>query len=216
MLRVLFLFLVTVHASVTGWTGARVSTWVPAKKPVQQSWTPDSLRRIGIEDRTVGMFCLLATLLGAAALLHSDFKDVAIATKSGCAASDLDAVQHGNEFGLTPLHFAAYSGSVETIDALLGKGSGVHLDVWDQSPLHCAASKGHGAALQVLVDHMVSLGLSLDQQDASGNTALVLAGRAGNAAAVDVLLRAGASASVQEEELPPLVTRQLVIHLLEA
>jgi len=174
------------------------------------------------------MFCLLATLLGAAALLHSDFKDVAIAdpkiashgeapqTKSGCAASDLDAVQHGNEFGLTPLHFAAYSGSVETIDALLGKGSGVHLDVWDQSPLHCAASKGHGAALQVLVDHMVSLGLSLDQQDASGNTALVLAGRAGNAAAVDVLLRAGASASVQEEELPPLVTRQLVIHLLEA
>jgi len=79
--RVWIIFVWTVHASVEGWTGARVASWVPSKKPVQHSWVPDSLRRIGIEDRTLGMLGLLA-LLSAAALLHADVK-AASGTRSG-------------------------------------------------------------------------------------------------------------------------------------
>lgn len=227
--RVWIIFVWTVHASVEGWTGARVASWVPSKKPVQHSWVPDSLRRIGIEDRTLGMLGLLA-LLSAAALLHADVK-AASGTRSGgivpeakyggelqdplgCAISQADNLHNCDDWGLTPLHFAAYSGSVETASMLLVKGTSLHLDAWDQSPLHCAAARGHSDVLQVLVDHVVSLGLPLDQQDASGDTALVLAGRSGCASAVDVLLRAGAGAATPEEELPPLVVRQLMIHVL--
>mmetsp|Transcript_108813 Transcript_108813/g.249622 ORF Transcript_108813/g.249622 Transcript_108813/m.249622 type:complete len:219 (-) Transcript_108813:119-775(-) len=209
--RVWIIFVWTVHASVEGWTGARVASWVPSKKPVQHSWVPDSLRRIGIEDRTLGMLGLLA-LLSAAALLHADVK--AASDPLGCAISQADNLHNCDDWGLTPLHFAAYSGSVETASMLLVKGTSLHLDAWDQSPLHCAAARGHSDVLQVLVDHVVSLGLPLDQQDASGDTALVLAGRSGCASAVDVLLRAGAGAATPEEELPPLVVRQLMIHVL--
>jgi hypothetical protein len=61
------------------------------------------------------------------------------------------------QHGATALHYAALSGSVETVEGLLGLGATVDAMTHNGStPLHWAAGAGHLAVCQVLLQHRAS------------------------------------------------------------
>ncbi len=81
------------------------------------------------------------------------------------------------EFGESPLHFAAYNGDIETIKNLLvkakkqGKNIVNTLTKIDATPLHNAAMEGHLLAVKLLVE----AGADTTLKEAGGYTALGLA-----------------------------------------
>ena len=67
----------------------------------------------------------------------------------------------------TPLHMAAESGEVETIEVLLGYGANPQArDYWLRTPAMIAARQGHLKALLMLLRN----GVGYDEVDASGNS----------------------------------------------
>lgn len=82
-----------------------------------------------------------------------------------------------NRDGLTPLHIAAYNGSVPTILALLDLPDGGEdllgsLDKDGMTPLHHAVLRGNLEALTLLLDRCISLGEPIFVRDGSGMSPL--------------------------------------------
>jgi len=97
------------------------------------------------------------------------------------------------------LAYAARSGRVEVLDALVGHGARVEADVYRGTPLIWAASTGRAAA----VERLLALGADPTGRGSYGGkshgrqvTPLHLAGASGDAATVKLLLDAGAGTAV--------------------
>lgn len=79
--------------------------------------------------------------------------------------------------GKTPLHLAAFKGSVDCLDLLLSSGANFRLtDNDNRLALHYAASQGH----YLCVFTLVGFGSDSNAQDVDGATPLHLAAAASN------------------------------------
>ncbi len=111
--------------------------------------------------------------------------------------NDVDAMQAlwstnvagADEFGRTPLHRAAESGSRESVAWLLGKGISIDTaDHYGVTPLMLAASAKQSAALHELL----KVKAKVTATDQAGNTALIYAARSNRLECIAALLNAGA------------------------
>ncbi|GFH06351.1 ANK_REP_REGION domain-containing protein [Haematococcus lacustris] len=91
--------------------------------------------------------------------------------------------------GTTPLRAAILSGEGGCITALLGAGARPDMETARGTPLTTAATVGDCETLQLLLDH----GAAIDHETRDGFTALMAAVREDKRAAVQLLLRRGAS-----------------------
>ncbi len=116
------------------------------------------------------------------------------------AGEDIDASD--SIYGLTPLHEAASSGSVESVRILLDAGATVDsLTNRGQTPLHAAAFHGH----LDIVEELIDAGADADKVDHNRDTPLFKAADSGNADLVKFLIDAGASVNgVHEDGRTPL------------
>ena len=107
-------------------------------------------------------------------------------------------VNLANIYGVRPLQLAIENGHGELVQWLLDAGADPEArDIAGEPPLFLAASLDDTASLQQLLEH----GAAVDQQDeVYGQTALMVAVRSGHAAAVQVLLTAGADINKQARQ----------------
>lgn len=74
-----------------------------------------------------------------------------------CSTFTRATVNSKDEFGKTPLHYAAQKGSLETVNALLGKGADLSIqDNEGNTPLHSALTSGMSPVCQLLIGKAVS------------------------------------------------------------
>lgn len=98
--------------------------------------------------------------------------------------------------GWTPLHFAATSGSLDTMRLLIDAGADVNAhDALGRTPLDLAAAYQNLAGVRVLLHH----GASLDTADAMGNTPLHFAAGAGFSPVVKELIAKGESVTIRNQ-----------------
>lgn len=109
--------------------------------------------------------------------------------------------------GRTPLHLAAFAGSVVMVEALLDAGSAFNVKSrpHDWTPLHVAAKQGNTKVTETLLAALASFKIAasksvtnvveadwtcqLEEQDAMGRRPLHLAASSGNVEVVEALLR---------------------------
>lgn len=88
----------------------------------------------------------------------------------------LKLIEHGADVNaagfitrITPLHFAALDGQMDTVSLLLEAGACTHLrDVYERTPLHCAAFHGQMGTVRLLI----KAGACTHLRDAYGKTPL--------------------------------------------
>ncbi|KAL8686847.1 MAG: hypothetical protein Q9218_006823 [Villophora microphyllina] len=91
----------------------------------------------------------------------------------------------GKQNRKTALHRAAWSGHVEIVRYLIGKGADMEAqDAWDTTALHGAAWRGHLEVMKILLEK----GASTNVQDFAGGAALHFAAHAGQEKAIRLLL----------------------------
>ncbi|KAM3927836.1 transient receptor potential cation channel subfamily A member 1 [Leptodactylus fuscus] len=110
---------------------------------------------------------------------------------------DATLLNDADEKGMTPLHLAAENGHDRIVFLLLKKGALLLSDYRGWTALHYAAIGGYTRTIKVLLDTSIAL---IDKQDKEKNTALHLAGREGQAKAVDLLLESGAAITLNAME----------------
>ncbi len=104
-----------------------------------------------------------------------------------------EAVNAAEDYGMTPLHWAARAGSKECADMLLARGAEVNaLNKAQRTPLQLAAEGDQPEMIRLLARH----GTDLKTQDRKGRTPLHRATYQGCAAAAEALLEAGADPTV--------------------
>lgn len=102
---------------------------------------------------------------------------------------DAAVVSRADDFGMTPLHWAARAGAVSCGELLLGGGADVDaLNRNKRTPLQLAAETNMVDIIRLLAQH----GADLDTQDRKGRTPLHRATYEGSAAAAEALLGVGA------------------------
>ena len=93
------------------------------------------------------------------------------------------------DYGMTPLHWAARAGAMECAELLVKKGAAVNaLNKAQRTPLQLAAEKDQSAMVRCLAKH----GADLNTQDKKGRTPLHRAMYEGRVAAAEALLDEGA------------------------
>ncbi|MBX9641073.1 MAG: ankyrin repeat domain-containing protein [Mycobacteriaceae bacterium] len=98
--------------------------------------------------------------------------------------------------GTTPLHHAAYSGSLECCQLLLDFGASLNeRDEQQRTPLHHATARGALGCIGFLLDK----GADVNASDEDQVTALHLAAGQGNTSAVNKLLRCQADVNLQDK-----------------
>lgn len=91
------------------------------------------------------------------------------------------------------LMMAALIGDHELVERLIALDADVNKPGW--TPLHYAATKGHVAVMQVLLDHDAYI----DAESPNGSTPLMMAAMYGTPSAVKLLLSEGADASLKNQ-----------------
>lgn len=86
----------------------------------------------------------------------------------------------------SPLMMAALKGHIELVRQLIGRDADVNKPGW--TALHYAATNGHVAVMQLLLDHHAYI----DAESPNGTTPLMMAAQYGSPGAVKLLLEAGA------------------------
>ena len=94
----------------------------------------------------------------------------------------------------SPLMLAALRGDLPLARALIARDADVNKTGW--APLHYAASRGHVAMIDLLLEHHAYI----DAESPNGTTPLMMAAGYGSVQATRVLLRAGADATVKNAE----------------
>ena len=133
----------------------------------------------------------------------------------GLAAEDAGVVMLEGEADMTPLHWAARSGSSRCVQWLLQRGGDVDArTVTDRTPLHLAAERGNVDAVWVLAEN----GADLDAQDKKGRTPLHRAAYEGKLAAAEALMSLGADRTLETKsgKRPLQVARLDCRHLKES
>jgi ankyrin repeat protein len=93
----------------------------------------------------------------------------------------------------TPLMMAALRGNLAAARALIDKDADVNKTGW--TPLHYAATNGHLDVMQLLLEHHAYI----DAESPNGSTPLMMAALYGSAAAVKLLLDAGADPQLKNQ-----------------
>jgi uncharacterized protein len=93
----------------------------------------------------------------------------------------------------SPLMMAALKGELEMARKLIGRDADVNKTGW--TPLHYAATNGHVAIIELLLEHDAYI----DAESPNGTTPLMMAAHYGSAAAVKVLLEAGADPALKNQ-----------------
>ena len=94
----------------------------------------------------------------------------------------------------SPLMLAALRGDLAMARALIAKDADVNKTGW--APLHYAASRGHVAMIDLLLEHHAYI----DAESPNRTTPLMMAAGYGNVQATRALLQAGADATLQNAE----------------
>lgn len=107
-----------------------------------------------------------------------------------------------DDYGMTPLHYAAAENKVKSISMLRQHGAQPDLlQIDGLTPLSCAAVRGQRAAVQECVQH----GVAVDSKDTQGRTALHWAVNCGFEEIATILVKAGADKfSTDDAGLMPL------------
>ncbi|KAG8520495.1 Transient receptor potential cation channel subfamily A member 1 [Galemys pyrenaicus] len=101
-----------------------------------------------------------------------------------------DVLNVMDDFGNTPLHWAAGKNQAESVKFLLSRGANPNLRNSNMmAPLHVAVQGLHNEVVKVLTDHS-STNLNLEGEN--GNTAVVIACSKDNSEALQILLNKGA------------------------
>lgn len=93
----------------------------------------------------------------------------------------------------SPLMIAAMKGQLDLVKKLIARGADVNKPGW--APLHYAATGGHLAIMELLLDQYAYI----DAASPNGTTPLMMAAQYGNVAAVKLLLEAGADPSLKNQ-----------------
>ena len=93
-----------------------------------------------------------------------------------------------------PLMFAALDGQLELARLLISRGADVNKPGW--APLHYAATRGHLAIMNLLLEHHAYI----DASSPNGTTPLMMAAFYGTPSAVKLLLEAGADPLLKNEQ----------------
>jgi len=99
-------------------------------------------------------------------------------------------VEVRNATGESPLMLAALAGDLKMCQMLIERDADVNKTGW--TPLHYAATNGHLDVMTLLIDEDAYI----DAGSPNGTTPLMMAARYGTAAAVKLLLEAGADPSI--------------------
>ena len=123
---------------------------------------------------------------------------------SACALNDTDRLRElvdqapdvvtaTEDYGMTPLHWAARAGAMECAELLVEKGAAVNAlnKAW-RTPLPLAVEQDRAAMVRLLAAH----GADLNAQDKKGRTPIHRAMYEGRVAAAEALLEAGADPMV--------------------
>lgn len=114
----------------------------------------------------------------------------------------------------SPLMLASLKGLTGICQLLIEKGADVNKPGW--APLHYAATNGHLAVMHLLLEHHAYI----DAGSPNGSTPLMMASRYGSAAAVKLLLEAGADPMLKNDlgmsaiDFAQSVSRQDVAELI--
>ncbi len=93
----------------------------------------------------------------------------------------------------TPLMMAALKGHLPIARRLIDRGADVNKTGW--TPLHYAATSGHAAMIEVLLENHAYI----DAESPNGTTPLMMAAQYGTPAAVKLLLDGGADATLKNQ-----------------
>jgi ankyrin repeat protein len=103
-------------------------------------------------------------------------------------------VETRNEKDESPLMLAALQGDLATCQKLIAKDADVNKTGW--APLHYAATNGHVAVMQLLLDENAYI----DAESPNKTTPLMMAASYGSTEAVKLLLEAGADPTLKNEK----------------
>lgn len=93
----------------------------------------------------------------------------------------------------SPLMMAALKGHLELARQLIGRGADVNKTGW--TPLHYAATGGHLAVMELLLEHHAYI----DAESPNGTTPLMMAAQYGSIDAIKLLLAAGADPRLKNQ-----------------
>jgi len=93
----------------------------------------------------------------------------------------------------SPLMMASLKGHLDLARKLIERGADINKTGW--APLHYAATNGHLAVMELLLEHHAYI----DAESPNGSTPLMMAAHYGTPAAVKLLLEAGADPSLKNQ-----------------
>ncbi len=125
------------------------------------------------------------------ALLRKKVTDIAVVKRLLARGADLKA---RDDDGGTPLHWAAWQGSKDTVRLLITKGAdlGAKEDREGWTPMHWTASKGHIDVVSLLIEK----GAEMDAVSNKGTTPLYWAAREGHRPVAKLLIGKGADPTI--------------------
>ena len=121
-------------------------------------------------------------------------REPALKVASTLIASPKTNVEARNGKDESPLMLASLKGLLEVAKQLIDRGADVNKPGW--APLHYAATKGHVAVMELLLENHAYI----DAASPNGSTPLMMASLYGTASAVKLLLDAGADPLLKNEQ----------------